>query len=197
MNKEKLIEMGLSEEQAKKVMEALDGNYVTKNRFNEVNEDNKTLKNTIAERDKQLEGLKKTSGDNDALKQQIADLQKQNADSQKAHEAEMNKLKLDNAIETALAAVGAKNIKAVRSLLDESKLKLTNNGEVEGLSDAIKAVQKSDPYLFEEKSQKNNLRGFQPGASSRSKPGADVDFSKMTYSEMAAYLAENPDAKIE
>ena len=44
MNKEDLIAMGLTEEQAKKVMDSLDGNYVTKTRFNEVNEENKTLK---------------------------------------------------------------------------------------------------------------------------------------------------------
>ena len=36
MNKEDLIAMGLTEEQAKKVMDSLDGNFVTKARFNEI-----------------------------------------------------------------------------------------------------------------------------------------------------------------
>ena len=63
--------MGLTEEQAKKVMDSLDGNFVTKARFNEVNEENKTLKKSVSERDKQLEDLKKSSGDNTALQQQI------------------------------------------------------------------------------------------------------------------------------
>ena len=75
MNKEDLIAMGLTEEQAKKVMDSLDGNFVTKTRFNEVNEENKTLKKSVSDRDKQLEDLKKSSGDNAALQQQITDTQ--------------------------------------------------------------------------------------------------------------------------
>ena len=82
MSKEDLIAMGLTEEQAKKVMDSLDGNFVTKARFNEINEENKTLKKSVSDRDKQLEDLKKSSGDNAALQQQISDLQKQNADQQ-------------------------------------------------------------------------------------------------------------------
>ena len=42
MTKEKLMEWGLTEEQANKVMEGLNGSFVTKSRFNEVNEENKT-----------------------------------------------------------------------------------------------------------------------------------------------------------
>ncbi len=49
MKKEDLIAMGLTEEQAKKVMDSLDGNFVTKARFNEVNEENKTLKQSVAD----------------------------------------------------------------------------------------------------------------------------------------------------
>ena len=198
MKKEDLIAMGLSEDQAKKVMDSLDGDFVTKARFNEVNEENKRLKTDISDRDKQLEALKKSTGDNAEIQKQIADLQKANADQKKAHEAEMNKLKLDNAVEAALVAAGAKNGKAVRALFDEAKFKLKDGGEVEGLTDAIKAVQKSDPYLFaEKKDTQQTLKGFQPGNSGDAKPGDKVDVTKMTYSEMVAYLAANPGAKIE
>ena len=130
MKKEDLVAMGLTDDQAKKVMDSLDGNFVTKNRFNEVNEENKQLKTQIADRDKQLDDLKKSSGDNEALKQQIAALQQQNADAAAAHEQEITRLKLDNAVEAALSAAGARNNKAVRSLFDESKFKLTADGQV-------------------------------------------------------------------
>lgn len=196
MKKEDLIAMGLTEEQAKKVMDSLDGNFVTKTRFNEVNEENKTLKQSVADRDKQLEDLKKSSGDNAELKKQIETLQQQNADQKKAHDAEMAQLKLDNAIDAALTAAGAKNIKAVRAMIDTSKMKLGEDGTVEGLPDAIKAVQKSDSYMFNTVQQKQQtFKGFQPGASGEVKPGTEVDTSKMTYSELAAYMAANPDAK--
>ncbi len=59
MNKEDLIAMGLTEEQAKKVMDSLDGSYVKKTRFNKINKESKTLKKSLSDRDKQLENLKK------------------------------------------------------------------------------------------------------------------------------------------
>ena len=195
MNKEDLIAMGLTEEQAKKVMDSLDGNYVTKTRFNEVNEENKTLKKSVSDRDKQLEDLKKSSGDNEELKKQIETLQQENANQKKAHDAEMTQLRLDNAIDAALTAAGAKNIKAVRALIDTSKVKVGEDGKLTGFDDLLSAVQKSDAYLFTEKQQKQNFKGFQPGASGNVKPGTKVDMSKMTYEELANYIDQNPDAE--
>lgn len=198
MNKEELITMGLTEEQAKKVMDSLDGNFVTKTRFNEVNEENKTLKQSVADRDKQLEDLKKSSGDNAELKKQIETLQQQNAEQQKAHEAELKQLKLDNAIDTALTAAGAKNVKAVKPFIDTTKIKLGEDGKLTGLDEQLKEVQKTEGYLFAEKQQKQQtFKGFQPGASGEVKPGTEVDTSKMTYSELAAYMVANPDVKID
>lgn len=195
MNKEDLIAMGLTEEQAKKVMDSLDGNYVTKTRFNEVNEENKTLKKSVSDRDKQLEDLKKSSGDNEEVKKQIETLQQENANQKKAHDAEMTQLRLDNAIDAALTAAGAKNIKAVRALIDTSKVKVGEDGKLTGFDDLLSAVQKSDSYLFTEKQQKQNFKGFQPGASGNVKPGTKVDMSKMTYEELANYIDQNPDAE--
>lgn len=198
MTKEDLIAMGLTEEQAKKVMESLDGNFVTKTRFNEVNEENKTLKKSVSDRDKQLDDLKKSSGGNAELKKQIETLQQQNADQKKAHDAEMTQLKLDNAVDAALTAAGAKNAKAVKALFDMAKVKLSEDGKLTGWDDQLSALQKSDAYLFEGKQQsKQTFKGYQPGASGDVKPGTKVDTSKMTYSELAAYMTANPDAEID
>jgi hypothetical protein len=54
MNKEKLKEFGLTEEQADKVMGALDGAFVPKSRFDEVNTEKNQLKASVTERDAQL-----------------------------------------------------------------------------------------------------------------------------------------------
>ena len=201
MKKEDVIALGVTEEQATSILklytDSLDGNYVTKARFNEINEENKQLKAQISDRDTQLETLKKVSGDSETLKKQIEELQEQNAAAQKEHEAEITKLKLDNAVESALSAAGARNSKAVRSLFDETTFKLNDKGEVEGLSDAIKAVQKSDPYLFETGNQTQVFKGYQPGSSSAQKPGTKVDTSKMSYDELCAYLEQNPGVSLE
>jgi myosin heavy subunit len=186
MTQEELKALGLSDEQAAGVIglykEKLDNSFIPKSRFNEVNEENKRLKGTISERDKQLEELSKSSGDIDQLKQQIADLQADNAKAVKEHEAQIKQMKLDNAVEAALLSAGAKNIKAVRSLLDEKSLKLTEGG-VDGLDAAIKAVQTSDPYLFKETETKpQGFTGFEPKGNGKAEP----DINTMTYSEFMA-----------
>ncbi len=197
MKKEDLMALGLTEEQAKKVMDSLDGNFVTKARFNEVNEENKTLKQSISERDNQLETLKNSVGDNETLKKKIADLQKENEEQKTAHKAEMAQLRLDNAVENALMAAGAKNSKAAKSLIDMSKVKLGEDGKLTGFSEQLEAVQKSDSYLFAEKQQnKQNFKGFQPGASGDVKPNTKVDTTKMSYDELCAYLEKNPDTTL-
>lgn len=196
MKKAEFVALGISEELAAKAekasLEELKG-YVEKSKHDEAVEESKTLKTQVAERDKQLETLKASAGDNEELKKQIEDMKKQNADQEKAHKAELAQLKLDNAIDAALTAAGAKNGKAVKALIDVSKVKLGEDGKLTGWDDQIKAVQKSDAYLFNVQ-QKNNFKGFQPGASSDNKPGTDVDMSKMTYEELAAFMESNPDA---
>lgn len=196
MKKKEFAALGISEELAAKAeaasLKELEG-YIEKSKYDEVNEENKTLKESVSERDKQLDKLKAASGDNEELKKQIETMKQQNADQEKAHKAELAQLKLDNAIDAALTAAGAKNSKAVKALIDISKVKLGEDGKLTGWDEQLKAVQKSDSYLFT--TQQNNFRGFQPGASADGKPNATVDMSKMSYEELAAYLESNPDAE--
>lgn len=150
MTKETLMEMGLTEEQAKKVMEQLDGSFVPKSRFNEINTELKAAKDTIKERDTQLETLKKDAGDNEALKQQITDLQTANADQKKAHEAELKALKITTAVDMALTSAKAKNNTAVRALLADfiAKAELADDGTVKGLDGEVKKLVEGESTAF-------------------------------------------------
>ena len=153
MTKEKLLEWGLTEEQATKVMEGLNGSFVTKARFNEVNTELTTAKNTIKERDTQLETLKKSTGDTKALQDQITQLQTDNANQKKAHEAELKALKIGNAVDMALTGAKAKNNTAVKALLVDfiGKAELAEDGTVKGLDDEIKKLVegKDTAFLFD------------------------------------------------
>ncbi len=193
MKKEDFTALGIDESAAEKCAaasaEELKG-FIPKARFDEVNNEKKALEKTLSERDEQLETIKKSTGDVDAMKKEIADLQAKN----EAHAAEMAKLRLDNAVDTALTSAGAKNIKAVRALLDTSGLKLGEDGKLDGLTAQLEALKKSDGYLFKE-NEAPSFKGFQPGASGDGVP-QNLDTSKMTYSEMMAYMAANPGAKI-
>lgn len=192
--KEQLVSLGVTEEQAQNIVDTvINGNYVPKSRFNEINEELKTAKGTIAERDEQLKTLEKATGDNEDLQKQIKDLQKANAEQKQKHESEIAQMRLDTATNAALTAAGAKNMTAVRALLDASKLSLGEDGTVNGLSEQLAALQKTDSYLFQ--NGRSNFKGFQPGASGDVKD-EKIDPSAMNYDELCAYLAENPNTKL-
>ena len=199
MKKEEFVALGIREEVATKAEKAsqkeLEG-YVTKEQFDTVNAENKNLKQSVSDRDKQLDTLKKASGDNEDLKKQIEAMKQQNKEQAEAHKAEIAQIRLDNAMDAALMAAGAKNTKAVKALLDVSKVKLGDDGKLTEWEDQLKAVQKSDAYLFEDKQSSRKFKGFQPGASGDTKPDANVDLSKMSYEELTAYMEANPEEQV-
>lgn len=168
MNKESLMAMGLTEEQAKKVMDSLDGNYIPKTRFNEINEELKQAKASLKDRDKQLEDLKKTAGDSEELKKQIEQLQNQNQEQKKAHEAEIKSMKINTAVEMGLTGAKARNLTAVKALLAEflKTAQLDADGTVRGLDSEIQKLVKdeSTSFLFETKQKTGaGLQGIKPG----------------------------------
>ena len=81
MKKEEFTALGISEELAAKEeaasLKELEG-YVAKAQLDTANAEKKQLQEDIASRDKQLDELKKSSGDNAELKKQIETLQEAN-----------------------------------------------------------------------------------------------------------------------
>ncbi|PWM47774.1 MAG: hypothetical protein DBX56_04780 [Coriobacteriia bacterium] len=208
MTRKQLEDLGLTKEQADSVMK-INGDDIEnakdtaateiKNLQTEVD----GLKTQVGDRDKQLETLKASAGDNADLKKQIEDLQTENATAKANHESELNQLKIDFAVEKALTGAKAKNIKAVKALLELNDAKLDKDGNVKGLAEQIEKLTSGDDtkFLFEaqkQTKQQQNFKGFQPGASGEQKPGEGekVDFSKMSYDELTAYMEANPDAQI-
>lgn len=205
MKRKFLEDMGLEKEQVDKILDENsqdigkakgDSEKIQKD-LDAANAEVESLKGQISDRDKQLETLKNSTGDVEGLKQEIAKLQADNKAKDDAHAAEIKQLKLDQAVDTALNGAKAKNITAVKALLkDLDKVELDEDGTVKGLDDQIKALQKSDAYLFDTKDSKPNVKGAKPGESGNDEGDHGVDTSKMTYSELAAYMAEHPDAQI-
>lgn len=121
--------------------------FIPKDKYNEVAEAKKKLEADIQERDKQLEELKKAAGSNEELKKQIETLQAENKNAAEEWQAKFARMQLDFAIERALTSAKAKNIKAVKALLDLEKVKLDGD-QLLGIDEQLKALQQSDPYLF-------------------------------------------------
>ena len=190
MKKEDLMKIqGMTEELAAEVEKAsaeeLKG-FIPKTRFDEVNEAKKNAEALVKERDKQLEDVKKASGDNEDLKKQIEALQEQNKTAKADYEAQIKRMQVDNAVTTALKDAGAKNTAAVRALLkDLEKAEIGEDGAVKGLAEQIKAIQESDAYLFTS-AEAGKLTGAKPAASGAGTPSGTVtkeQFARMGYKE--------------
>lgn len=164
MNKEQFVALGLSEEQADKAavasQEELKG-FVPKARFDEVNEAKKQAEKGNTDRDKQLEDLKKSTGDSAALQEQITTLQADNKAATEKYEADLKKLKLSTAVKLALAGE-AHDPDIVAGLLDKTKIELDDSGAVKGgLEDQVKALRESKGFCLWKKNlrQLPSLRG--------------------------------------
>jgi len=105
----------------------------------------KKLESTIAEYDKQLEELKKV--DAEGLKAKIEELQTANTTAKTEYENQLKQIKLDAALETRLIKEGAVNTKAVKALLDVSKISLDGENLV-GLDEQLKALKESEKWAF-------------------------------------------------
>ena len=198
MKREDFLALGLDEEFASNCEKASSEelkNYVPYERFKELVDEKNKLKTDIADRDKQFETLKNSSGDVEAMKEQIATLQAENKSKDEAHAAEIKQMKINSALESALIGSKAKNLTAVKALIkDLDKAELQDDGSIKGLEEQIAALKKSDSYLFEEATAaKPNFKGFQPGVAKKETATGKVDMSKMSYDELANYIENNPD----
>ena len=198
MKREDFIALGIDEELASKCEKASSEelkNYVPYERFKELVDEKNKLKTDIADRDKQFETLKNSSGDVEAMKEQIATLQAENKSKDEAHAVEIRQMKINSALESALISSKAKNLTAVKALIkDLDKAELQDDGSIKGLEEQIAALKKSDSYLFEEATAaKPNFKGFQPGVAKKETATGKVDMSKMSYDELANYIENNPD----
>ncbi|ABN53680.1 minor structural GP20 protein [Acetivibrio thermocellus ATCC 27405] len=153
MTKEQLMEMGLTEEQAEKVLviykEDLKS-FIPKARFDEVNEAKKNLEEQLKDRDKQLKDLGEKVKDNEELTKQIKDLQEANKKAKEEYETKIKNLTLDNAIKLALKEHKAKYEDLLVNKFDREKLVIKDDGTIEGLNEQIAALKENYKDLFEQ-----------------------------------------------
>lgn len=157
--KEKLIKLGLTDEMAQKVLDnfgdIVDGEYVTKQRFNEVNKELKQAKETITERDGQIADLKNDEESSETLKEKIKELEKSNKEAADKAKAELDAERKSNAIKLELMGK-VHNADITMSQLKLDEIIMDENGKVKsGLKEQLSALKKSDSYLFIEDGNDN------------------------------------------
>lgn len=136
---------------------------VPKETYNALAETKKKLDEGIAERDKQLEDLKKI--DAEGLKAEIERLQEENKAATEKYEAELKDIQLASAIKLAVAGK-VHDEDLVSGLVDKTKLIIGDDGKVVGLDEQIAALKESKAFLFkpeDETNQQKQQAGFKVG----------------------------------
>ena len=143
--KKKLLELGMEQAEIDElVKEALNG-YIAKEEYDILQGQVKVHEDKAKELSKTVKELQKDVDASEALKLKLDDLEGKLSSKDK----EIEKVKFDFKLEAKMKEVGAKNIKAIKALIDMEQVKL-EDGELVGFDTQIEALKESDSYLFEE-----------------------------------------------
>ncbi|HCJ4349404.1 TPA: phage scaffolding protein [Listeria innocua] len=160
MERDFLKELGLEKETIDSIM-AEHGKSIQneKDKVTSAEAERDGLKSQLAQRDDDIEALKTDSGTSKSLKTQLETLQDNYETLKKDSEAKLVETRKGAALDLALANAKARNPKAVKALLDNDKLELTDEG-LKGLDEQLGALQESDAYLFAQESETIPKFGF-------------------------------------
>lgn len=154
------------------------GQYVDKEKLDEAQKTIGGLKKSLEAREQDIAELKKSIKGGDEISKQLSDLQaKYEADTRNLNE-KLKENSLASAIDIAVLKARGKNPKAIKALLDKSKLSLSGDGNVEGLPEALDSLKNSDPYLFEQTKMSKLGTGFHGG-----KPDSEKSLAAETFRE--------------
>jgi hypothetical protein len=178
ITKEALTAIGLSEDQADKVVQAhadsINGKFIPKSRFDEVNEQLKDVRGQVTERDTQIAGLKRFQGSADELKAKVTALQEANTKASEEYASKLASVQKTYAVRSAIGP-DAQDPDLLLKLIDMDSVSITGDGKAIGVGEQIDALRKDRPYLFKAKAAegaegtdgtdgagKGGVRGFRP-----------------------------------
>lgn len=168
MKREFLRGLGIDEEHIPKILDehhdSLKEYKESVNKVTDLEAQLNSANEELSNRDKQIEELKSSTTDNEALQKQLDDY-KVNNDK---YEETLSKVKLESAIKLAVAK-DANDANDVLALLDKEGLELDGD-TVKGLDDKLTALRENKPYLFEQtkgKTGRTPIDGNPPKSLSR------------------------------
>ena len=190
MDKKTLLEIGLTEEQATKILKELKDGYVDKTTLEQKQTEITNLTEQVQERDKQIESLKKFEGDNEQLKTKLQEMEDTN--KTKADEYSKNLLmeRKKSAIRFALLEdEGGKpyDVSMVAGMFNLDNINLNEDGSIaNGFKEQNENLRKDKAFLFATTEPAGSKKtGFTPPDGSKGDPKAD------TPEAFGARLAQN------
>lgn len=147
--KEALINLGLTEEQAKEVF-ALRGKDLNENKaaLEAVTKERDSLKDQLQHANTQLETLKAAESTSPETEQALEQLQADYDKYKTEAEGRLAHIQKVNAITLALRDTKAHNPDTLLKFIDVDAIELDDNGKPK-LDDVISGLKESDPYLFQ------------------------------------------------
>ena len=110
--------------------------------------DYETLKTQLSEANNKIAEFGKL--DFDGVKAMADDYKAKFEQAQADSKKQLEEMQFNHALDGALTSAKARNIKAVRALLEADKIKLNKDGTLTGLNEQLEALKKDNSYLFEE-----------------------------------------------
>ncbi|HDK7138932.1 TPA: phage scaffolding protein [Clostridium botulinum] len=163
------------------------GSFISKTRFDQVNEQAKEYKKQVGERDKQINNLKEEYKDVDGLKEKVEQLELDNKTQKETYEKQLSDITFNNALEKGLGAFSIKDKKLIMALIDKDKLKVDGDNVI-GLKEQIEPLKTSHEYLFDKEIK--GTGSFVTGGNNDTQPNK-TNFA----SELGKQRAENMKAK--
>lgn len=168
MKKEDLIALGIDEEAAKSVM-ALHGKTVTQlnAQVATVEGERDSAKQELAANQAELDTLKESAKGNEALEQQLADLQAKFDESKTNSDKQLSEQQKDFAIKLALKEAQALDDDIVLAQLDKETIKVVD-GKLQGFDEQLKGLQESKAFLFQQgEAQEQGAPNFAVGGNAQ------------------------------
>lgn len=175
MKKDELIAIGLSDEQAEKVF-AINGRDIEryKKAADTARADLDAANATITQRDKDIEELRKSSGDADGVKKQLEELQAKYQTETQQYQQQIADRDYADAVHRSIADKGVKfSSKAAEKsfVADLTANRLTvKDGTLDGFDAYLKIQRESDPDAFQ---GENPNPSFTRPAGAGGKPGVE------------------------
>lgn len=197
MTKEELKALGLNEEQIAEVFK-LNGIAVNnakgdldakETELEAKTKEVETLQGQLETANAEIESFKEM--DIESIKAAADDYKSKYEEAKTEAEKEIESLKFEHSLESALSKAGAKNVKAAKALLNIESLRDSKNVNLD-IETAITTLKESDDYLFGQSGPQGTGGSMGNGGKGIGKSITKEEFDKMSYRERTKLYSENP-----
>lgn len=197
MTKEELKALGLNEEQIAEVFKLngiavnnAKGDLAAKEKELETKtKELETLQGQLETANAEIESFKEM--DIESIKAAADDYKTKYETAKSEAEKEIESLKFEHSLESALSKAGAKNVKAAKALLNIESLRDSKNVNLD-IEAAITTLKESDGYLFRESDPQGTGGSMGNVGKGTGKSITKEEFDKMSYRERTKLYNENP-----